>query len=106
MCASRHASHMYAHAHVTSKRTCTYKGNDEPVSEHYRFGRRETIISRPIIRHQRPMQDGKKYKLLAMDLDKTLLGTDGSIPGEVIDRLRELSSEGVHQCRRIAAGME
>ena len=42
------------------------------------------------------MRDGKGYRLLAMDLDKTLLRTDGSIPGEVVDRLKELSSEGVH----------
>ncbi len=42
------------------------------------------------------MQDGKGYRLLAMDLDKTLLRTDGSIPDEVVGRLKELSSEGVH----------
>ena len=34
-------------------------------------------------------------RLLAMDLDKTLLMEDGSIPDEVIKRLRELNSEGV-----------
>ena len=36
------------------------------------------------------------YRLLAMDLDKTLLRTDGSIPDETVRRLRELRSEGVH----------
>ena len=35
------------------------------------------------------------YRLLAMDLDKTLLGADGSVPDEVIGRLRELRSKGV-----------
>jgi len=36
------------------------------------------------------------YRLLAMDLDKTLLRTDGSIPDETVRRLRDLRSEGVH----------
>ena len=36
------------------------------------------------------------YRLLAMDLDKTLLQKDGSIPDETVGRLRELRSEGVH----------
>ncbi len=36
------------------------------------------------------------YRLLTMDLDKTLLRTDGSIPDETVRRLRELRSEGVH----------
>ena len=36
------------------------------------------------------------YRLLAMDLDKTLLQKDGSIPDEVVSRLRELRSKGVH----------
>ena len=35
-------------------------------------------------------------RLLAMDLDKTLLMEDGSIPDAVVDRLRELRSKGVH----------
>ena len=36
------------------------------------------------------------YRLLAMDLDKTLLGTDGSIPEEVLDALKGLKKKGVH----------
>lgn len=36
------------------------------------------------------------YRLLAMDLDKTLLKEDGSIPQEVTERLRSLRSKGVH----------
>ena len=36
------------------------------------------------------------YRLLAMDLDKTLLQKDGSIPDEVVSKLRELRSRGVH----------
>ena len=36
------------------------------------------------------------YRLLAMDLDKTLLRKDGSIPDETVKRLKELRSEGVH----------
>ena len=36
------------------------------------------------------------YRLLAMDLDKTLLQKDGSIPDETVGRLRELRSKGVH----------
>ena len=34
------------------------------------------------------------YRLLAMDLDKTLLKADGSIPDEVVGRLKELKSKG------------
>ena len=36
------------------------------------------------------------YRLLAMDLDKTLLKADGSVPDEVVGRLKELNSKGVH----------
>ena len=36
------------------------------------------------------------YRLLAMDLDKTLLQQDGSIPDETVMKLRKLRSEGVH----------
>ena len=36
------------------------------------------------------------YRLLAMDLDKTLLKEDGSIPEEVVEALRDLNSKGVH----------
>ena len=36
------------------------------------------------------------YRLLAMDLDKTLLKEDGSIPEEVIEALKALNSRGVH----------
>ena len=36
------------------------------------------------------------YRLLAMDLDKTLLQKDGSIPDMTVRRLRELRSEGIH----------
>ena len=36
------------------------------------------------------------YRLLAMDLDKTLLKEDGSIPEEVLDALRMIASKGVH----------
>ena len=36
------------------------------------------------------------YRLLAMDLDKTLLMKDGSVPDEVVERLRELNSKGIH----------
>ena len=36
------------------------------------------------------------YRLLAMDLDKTLLQEDGSIPDKTIGRLKKLKSEGVH----------
>ena len=35
-------------------------------------------------------------RLLAVDLDKTLLMEDGSIPDPVVERLRELHSKGVH----------
>ena len=35
------------------------------------------------------------YRLLAMDLDKTLLRADGSVPDEVVGRLRELNSDGI-----------
>ncbi len=38
----------------------------------------------------------RKYRLLAMDLDKTLLQDDASIPDEVLKRFRELRADGVH----------
>ena len=36
------------------------------------------------------------YRLVAMDLDKTLLDENGGIPDEVAERLRHLNTEGVH----------
>ena len=35
------------------------------------------------------------YRLLAMDLDKTLLNEKGTIPDDLVERLRDLSSKGV-----------
>ena len=35
------------------------------------------------------------YRLLALDLDKTLLKTDNSVPNEVVERLKELNSKGI-----------
>ncbi len=38
----------------------------------------------------------RRYRLLAMDLDRTLLQEDGSVPDEVLRRFRELRADGVH----------
>ena len=46
-------------------------------------------------RHTHP-QVSQMNRLLAMDLDKTLLMKDGSIPSEVVEKLKDLKTKGVH----------